>query len=134
MLPILAWNSPLISPIFLQRSLVFPILLFSSTSLHCSLKKSFLSFLAILWNSEFSWVYSPCHRYLNPIEVETRRGIFHTLRQWWSLTGRRGFFPGKNLSNWKFLDSVYYRSPSFLYPSLKLFSFPWSVGLACSTS
>ena len=30
--PILAWNFPLMSPIFLKRSLVFPILLFSSIS------------------------------------------------------------------------------------------------------
>ena len=60
---ILAWNAPLISPILLKRSLVFPILLFSSSYLHCSLKKAFLSLLAILWNSAFSWVYlslSPC--------------------------------------------------------------------------
>ena len=40
-----------------KSSLVFPILLFSSISLHCSLRKSFLSFLAILWNSAFKWVY-----------------------------------------------------------------------------
>ena len=32
--PILAWNVPLISPVFLKKSLVFLILLFSSTSLH----------------------------------------------------------------------------------------------------
>ena len=32
-------------------------LLFSSISLHCSLKKAFLSLLAILWNSAFSCVY-----------------------------------------------------------------------------
>jgi len=48
---------PLVSPIFLKRSLVFPILLFSSSSLHYSLKKAFLSPLAVLWNSAFSWVY-----------------------------------------------------------------------------
>ena len=41
----------------LKRSLVFPILLFSSISLHCSLKKAFFSLLAILWNSAFRWVY-----------------------------------------------------------------------------
>jgi len=35
--------------VFLRRPLVFPILLFSSISLHCSLKKTFLSLLAILW-------------------------------------------------------------------------------------
>ena len=37
--PILAWNVPLVSPVFLKRSLVFPILLFSSISFNCSLKK-----------------------------------------------------------------------------------------------
>ena len=35
--PIFAWNVPLVSLIYLQWSLVFPILLFSSISLHCSL-------------------------------------------------------------------------------------------------
>ena len=48
--PIFAWNVPLVSLIFLKRSLVFPILLLSSISLHWSLKKAFLSLLAILWN------------------------------------------------------------------------------------
>ena len=31
----------------------------SSISLHQSLKKAFLSLLAILWNSAFKWVYLP---------------------------------------------------------------------------
>ena len=35
-MPIIAWNVPLIYPIFFQRCLVFPILLFSSISLHYS--------------------------------------------------------------------------------------------------
>ena len=63
-MPIFAWNVPLVSLIFLKRSLVFPILLFSSISLHWSLRKAFLSALAILWNSAFKWVYlsfSPLH-------------------------------------------------------------------------
>ena len=55
--PIFAWNIPLVSLIFLKISLVFPILLSSSISLHWSWGKAFLSLLAILWNSEFSWVY-----------------------------------------------------------------------------
>ena len=55
--PIFAWNVPLISLIFLKRSLVFPILLFSFISLHWSLRKAFLSLLAILWNSAFKWLY-----------------------------------------------------------------------------
>ena len=42
---------------FLKRSLIFPILLFSFISLHSSLRKAFLSLLAVLWNSAFKWVY-----------------------------------------------------------------------------
>jgi len=52
--PIFAWNVPLVSLIFMKRSLVFPILLFSSISLHWSLRKAFLSLLASLWN-QTSW-------------------------------------------------------------------------------
>jgi len=55
--PLFAWNVPLVSLIFLKRCLVFPILLFPSISLHWSLRKAFLSLLAILWNSAFRWVY-----------------------------------------------------------------------------
>ena len=55
--PIFAWNVPLVSLMFLKRSLVFHILLFSSVSLHWLLRKAFLSLLAILWNSAFKWVY-----------------------------------------------------------------------------
>ena len=58
-IPIHAWCVPLISPSYLKRSLILPILLFSSISLHCSFKKVFLSLLAVLWNSEFNWVYFP---------------------------------------------------------------------------
>ena len=43
--PIFGWNIPLVSLIFLTRSLVFPILLFSSISLHWSLRKPYLSLL-----------------------------------------------------------------------------------------
>ena len=45
--PIFAWNVPFESLIFLKRSLVFPILLFSSISLNWLLRKAFLSLLAI---------------------------------------------------------------------------------------
>ena len=55
--PIFAWNVHLLSLIFLKSSLVFPILLFSSISLHGSLRMAFLSLLANLWNSAFKWVY-----------------------------------------------------------------------------
>ena len=49
-------NVPLISLMSLKRSLVFPILLFSSISFHWSLRKPFLSLLGILWNSAFKLV------------------------------------------------------------------------------
>ena len=55
--PIFAWNVPLVALIFLKRSLVFSILLFFSISLHWSLRKDFLSLLAVLWNSSFKWIY-----------------------------------------------------------------------------
>ena len=53
----LCMKCPLVSLIFLKRSLVFPIILFSSISMHWWLRKSFLSLLAILWNSAFKCVY-----------------------------------------------------------------------------
>ena len=50
--PIFAWNVPLVSLRFLKTSLAFPILLFSSISLQWSLGKSFLCLLALHlpWN------------------------------------------------------------------------------------
>ena len=55
--PIFAWNVPLVSLIFLKRSLIFHIPLFFSISLHWSLRKAFLSLLSVLWSSAFKWVY-----------------------------------------------------------------------------
>ena len=55
--PIFTWNVPLVSLHFLKRSLVLPVLLFSSVSLPWSLRKAFLPLLAILWNSAFRWIY-----------------------------------------------------------------------------
>ena len=55
--PIFAWNVPLVSLIFLKRSLVFPILFFPSISLYWQHRKAFLSPFAILWNSAFKWIY-----------------------------------------------------------------------------
>ena len=53
---------------FFEEISSLPILLFSSISLHWSLRKAFLSPLAILWNSAFRWMYlsfSPlCFTYL----------------------------------------------------------------------
>ena len=51
--PIFAWNVPLVSLIFLKRSLAFPIPFFSTISLHWSLSKAFLTLLSILWNCAF---------------------------------------------------------------------------------
>ena len=55
--PTFTWNVPLVSLVFLKRSLVFPTLLFSYISLHWSLRKAFLFLLAIFWNSAFRSVY-----------------------------------------------------------------------------
>ena len=57
-------NIPLVSLIFLKRPLVFHILLFSSISLHWSLRKAFLSLLAILWNFTFRCLYLSFHTLL----------------------------------------------------------------------
>ena len=55
--PNFTWIVPLVSQIFFKRSLVFPIVLFSSISLNWSLRKAFLSILAMLCSSTFRWVY-----------------------------------------------------------------------------
>ena len=54
--PIFAWHVPSVSLIFLKRSLVFPILLFSSISLHWSLKKASYLFL-LFFGTLHSHVY-----------------------------------------------------------------------------
>ena len=41
----------------MKKSLFFPILLFSSISLHWSLRKAFFSHLGNLWNFAFKWEY-----------------------------------------------------------------------------
>ena len=43
--------------LIISNFLFFPCSLFTFIFLHYSLKKTFLSLLAILWNSAFSWVY-----------------------------------------------------------------------------
>ena len=42
---------------FLEEISRLPHFISSSISLYCSLKKAFLSLLAVLWNSAFKWVY-----------------------------------------------------------------------------
>ena len=46
--PILAWNVPLVSPVFMKRSLVFPVLLFSPVSLHNLRRSSYPSLLFLV--------------------------------------------------------------------------------------
>ena len=55
--PILTWNIPLTYPVLLKKSLVIPILLFSSIYLHCPFKNTVLSLLTILQNSALGCVY-----------------------------------------------------------------------------
>ena len=56
MCPFNAWNVPLVSLIFLERSLVFPILLLSSISLHWSLRWSEeVKSLSRVWLSATPW-------------------------------------------------------------------------------
>ena len=62
--PIFAWNVPLVSLIFLKRSLVFPILLFTSISLPWLLRKAFLSLLAILGIPNYHWPFPSCFQIL----------------------------------------------------------------------
>ena len=57
---IFAWNVPLVSLIFLKRSLVFPIVLFSSISFHWSLRKpSYLSLLFFGTLHSNGYIFSP---------------------------------------------------------------------------
>ena len=69
--PIFVWNVPLVCLIFLERPLVFLSLLFSSMSLHWSLRKAFLLLFAILSNTEF-WVVLISH-YLQAISRSQSR-------------------------------------------------------------
>ena len=57
-------------PNFLKRSLVFPILLFSSISLHHSLKKAFFPLLAVL-SVQFSSVAQSCLTLCDPMNRST---------------------------------------------------------------
>ena len=51
-IPIFAWNVPLVSPVFLKRSLAFFILLFCIFALFT---EQALLFLLAIWNPAFSW-------------------------------------------------------------------------------
>ena len=62
-------NIPLITPIFLKRSIIFPLMLFSSSFIHCSLKNAFLSLYTVLWNLRligYTFLFLPCFIHIYP--------------------------------------------------------------------
>ena len=71
---IFVWNFPLLFPIFSKRFLVFPILLFSGFFALIT-DKTFLSLLAILWNSAFRWV----HLSVSPLPLTNFLSYFFVL-------------------------------------------------------
>ena len=82
--PIFSWNIPLVSPICLKRTVVLPTLLFSSISLHYSLKKAFLFILVIIWSHGpqpclTQWNYKPCH--VGPPKMDV---------SWWRVLTKHG--------------------------------------------
>ena len=78
--PIFAWNVPSVSLIFLKRSLVFPILLFSSFSLHWSPTAGQLA--RILSTILFaSWLFSSSS-VLFPLVCWMKRVGFHSFKGW----------------------------------------------------
>ena len=76
---IFAWNVPLVSLIFLKRSLVFAVLFFSSISLHWSRRKAFLSLLAILW--KFSLAAHSCPTLCDPMDCSLPDSSVHGIFQ-----------------------------------------------------
>ena len=91
--PIFAWNVPLISLIFLKRSLVFPILLFSSISLHWS--RGRLSYLSWL-------IFGTLHSNGNifPTLLATFKYI---IQYYWLQTPCSLSYFQDSFSNWKFV-------------------------------
>ena len=56
-LPIFGQKSPLMFPNLLKRSLVFPLLLFSSFIKNFFIEEGLLFSFSYFWNSAFSWMY-----------------------------------------------------------------------------
>jgi len=94
--PILARNVPLISPIFLKRSLVFPMLLFSSTFYSVQLRRP--SYLSLLFSGTLNSVryifpFLPCflllffpQLFVKPPQTTTLPScIYFSLGWFWSL-------------------------------------------------
>ena len=71
-MPIISWNIPLISPIFLERFLVFLILLFPSISLHCSFKK--VSYLSLVFSRILHWI-----GYISPFSLAFMSLLFSAI-------------------------------------------------------
>ena len=91
----LAWNTSLVSPIFLKRSRVFPISLFSSISLHCSFKKAFyfsLLFSETLHSVGYIFPFLSCFSLLCSAICKASSDnhfaflLFFSLGWFWSLT------------------------------------------------
>ena len=104
--------------IFLKRSLVFPILLFSSISLHWSLKTSFLSLLAILCLIDAYW---------GAVELmNCRRGRHRYCFRWshsFPLYKNPGDFLVCSPHTWSFLLCLFLLPPSHTSVQEKLFWF-----------
>ena len=95
LVPIFAWNGALISPIFLKSFLVFPIVLFSSTSLHCAFKKASLSLLDIQYSLKWSEVTQSCPTLCDPMDCSlpgfSVHGIFQArVPEWVAFSFSRG--------------------------------------------
>ena len=101
--PCLAWNAPLLSSVFLKISLVFPILVFSFMSLHCSFKKAFLSpflFSGTLLSVRYIFPFLLCLLFLffsqlfvKPPQTTTLPSCIAFSLGWlWSLTTVQCFF------------------------------------------
>ena len=117
--PIFAWNIPLVFLIFLKGSLVFPILLVFSISWHWPLRKAFLYLLGILWNSAFSWV----HLFFTPLLLASL--LFTAICKAFSDNHFAFLFIGNGLNHW-LLYNVMNLRPLFFRHSLCLSDLiPW---------
>ena len=112
--PILTWNVPFLSPIFLKRFLIFPILLFSSISLHWSLKKA--SYLSLLFSGTLHPVgpifpFLPC--FLLPLfpQLCVQPPQMTSLPSW-NFGGKRSFWSPPLIQC--------YKSPSIVLQALSL--------------
>ena len=100
---IIAWNIPPVSLIFLKRSLVFPILLFSSVAFRCSLKK--VSHLSLLF---FGTLTSG--GYVFPFLLSLSPASFFTPRPNFPVTPSISWPP-----NFAFQSPMMNRSPFFVH-------------------